>query len=294
MATPMCPSSRAEVAQAGRGTSRAPVIEEKKLLVLVQAVIRHSSGCLTTKASALTHLDPERAAILARGRRVDVLDAADDTAPIRGSWSASRPMVSGAPISLIRPPANAGPPIIATDWVACSLALPSADLLGGPPGRAGSSGSPTSKNTVHTPTTVATTNISVPVRARRGPRRGGASRGPAPQDQVVGHQYPLLAPPVDPGARGQPDDQEGEELAGPQQAHLEGGRVEHADRQHRQRQCAQLGADLADRVAGEELTEVAVVQQSAEGALRGLRLGQRGGRPGGGRWFDGHATHPRH
>ena len=46
-------------------------------------------------------------------------------------------------------------------------------------------------------------------------------------EQVVGDQHPLLAPPVDPGAGGQADDQEGEELAGGQQAHLERVGVEH-------------------------------------------------------------------
>jgi hypothetical protein len=45
--------------------------------------------------------------------------------------SASSAIVSGAPISRIMTPAAPGPATIATDWLACSLALPSLILSEG-------------------------------------------------------------------------------------------------------------------------------------------------------------------
>ena len=61
-----------------------------------------------------------------------------------------------------------------------------------------------------------------------------------------------------------------------EQAHLEGVGVQHAHGQHRQRQHGQLGAELAERVAEEQLAEVVVAEQPAAQPGR-LRLG--GGTP---------------
>ena len=99
-----------------------------------------------------------------------------------------------------------------------------------------------------------------------GERQRGQRHGP---DQVVAHQHTLLAPAVHPGAGRQPDDQERQELAGPEESHLELVRVQQGHGQHRQRKHGELGADLADRVADEELPEVVVAQQPA--ALPGRR-----------------------
>ena len=87
-------------------------------------MIRHSSGCLSTKLRP-SRISASRGRRLSRGGGVSTcwmrrIQNADHT-----KLTASRAIVRGAPISLIRPPAAAGPPIIAIDWTAWSLALPS-------------------------------------------------------------------------------------------------------------------------------------------------------------------------
>ena len=124
-----------------------------------------------------------------------------------------------------------------------------------------------------------------------GPRhRKRGEREPA--DEVVADQHPLLAPPVDPGAGGQPDHEEGQELEGAEQPHLEGVGVQHPDGQHRDGEHRQLGAELADRVADPELPEVVVPEQpaAAAGGGGGGRDRGAGRRARGQGWFCGHRS----
>jgi hypothetical protein len=80
-----------------------------------------------------------------------------------------------------------------------------------------------------------------------------------------------------PGTGRQADGQEGGGLAGGEQADLERARLQRDHRDQRQRQLADLGAELADGVGNEQLAEVEVPQQAEslthEGSLR-YRLGK--------------------
>jgi hypothetical protein len=92
-----------------------------------------------------------------------------------------------------------------------------------------------------------------------GQRHAAQQHGAA---QVTGDQHLPPAQPVDPGARGEPDQQEGERLAGREYPHLEAARLQRQYRDQGQGEHADLGADLADRVGHEQLAEVELPQQS--------------------------------
>ena len=99
------------------------------------------------------------------------------------------------------------------------------------------------------------------VRDRNRREHGGPSE--------VGHdQDRSAAQAVDPDARRQREQEEGEEVDGAERCHLERARVEDEDRRQRDRELRYLRAELADRLAGPELEEVAVTPQPA------LRPGQ--------------------
>jgi hypothetical protein len=107
-----------------KSTSRALETEEKRLLTAVLAVMRTSSGCRTT--------NDRPSAISVRSGRRDSRPGGVSACRIRSVYTmdarklpASSRIVSGAPSARTRKPPIAGPATCATEWLACSLALPS-------------------------------------------------------------------------------------------------------------------------------------------------------------------------
>jgi len=94
--------------------------------------------------------------------------------------------------------------------------------------------------------------------------------------QVGNDQGAPLAHPVDPCTRRQTDDQERCGLRRVERAHLPRGRVQGADGVDRQGEHRELRAELAERIADPELTEVAVEGERATSG-RGRRRGFGGG-----------------
>ena len=186
-------------------------------------------------------------------------------------------MVSGAPMSLISPPAAAGPAIMATDCTAWSLALPSPMCVRlDDVGQVALVGD-VEEDRAAADRPVRRRSICGKVSTSSAQARGSEASATA-AEQVVGHQHALLAPPVDPGAGRQPDDEEGEELAGPEQAHLEARRRRAPSRPAPAGPAWTAGYPNWLSVSAEEqLAEVVVPEQAA--ASRAGRFRLAGGTP---------------
>ena len=88
-----------------------------------------------------------------------------------------------------------------------------------------------------------------------------ADDGQAPDVSPDEHRTP--APPIDPRARRQRDQEERELCAGGECADLERGRVERDDREQRERELGDRAAHLADRLARPEEDEVPVLEEGS-------------------------------
>ena len=96
-----------------------------------------------------------------------------------------------------------------------------------------------------------------------GPEQGedGQCRQGDGADRIRPHHDVTLAHAVDPGAGGEPDDQEGGELGRSEDADLPLAGVEDEHRQHRQRELGDLRAELAERLTAPHRQEVPVTPQ---------------------------------
>jgi hypothetical protein len=77
----------------------------------------------------------------------------------------------------------------------------------------------------------------------------------------------MTTPAVDPCAGRQAEQEKRRRLGRDEQANLELGGVQRHDGDQRQRQVADVGADLGDRVSHEELPEVEAAQQTGPGHI---------------------------
>ncbi len=261
--TPSCASSSPR--RSAKSTSIAPEIELNRLASDVRRRDPPEQRVLEHEGEPFAHLHDERSAALARGRGVDVLDPAY---PERRPDEAQGVERDGERCAdQLDQPAGSGRAADHRDRLhGLELGVALADVLG-----LDDVGQVALVGDVEEDRAAAHhqcdhqhlregEHVEGPGEGERGEREAA--------DQVVGHQHPLLAPPVDPGARRQPDDEEGEELAGREQAHLERARVEHLHGEDGDGQHGELRAELAQRVAEEQLAEVVVAEQPAA-QLRG-------------------------
>jgi hypothetical protein len=103
-----------------------------------------------------------------------------------------------------------------------------------------------------------------------GERDRGQGRCPA---KVAGDHHRPATQPVDPHARRQADQQEWQEDDDVEKGDLEGRGLQDVDGHERDRQRADLGAELADRLGRPETDEVGVAQEARGG--RGRRRRRR-------------------